>query len=431
MAAKTLCEAGLKVLALNPGRRMDPARDYRNHRQRYEMPFRGFGDPRTRDRRYHDENEYTEGLWEHDIPYTTGPGTEYEWLRVKVTGGKANFWGRSSPRFGDIDFRAASLDGVDVDWPITYEEIAPYYSRIERYVGVASTVQGRPANPDGEYLPPMRFRCLDHILKRGADCVGVPYLPDRIAQLTRSHGRHPQCHYCGECGSGCDTGSFFSPTWFTIPDAERTGSLELRTNAIVRHVTVDDRGNANGVAYVDRDSRQEVEVRARTVVLAASCLETAHIMLNSTSGRWPAGIANGSGQLGRNLCDHLYGSAAYGYLPQLVGREFPDNVSASTIAWKPRWQNLDNRVRSASSSVTPCTRAAASASSRAISAASRDSAPRSSSRSSGTIPRRSASRSRRHRSRASTTTSTSIQRSGIRSAFPPYASTSAGDRTSS
>jgi choline dehydrogenase-like flavoprotein len=343
MAAKTLCEAGLRVLALNPGRRLEPARDYRNHKARYEMPFRGFGDPRTKNVRYHDESEHTEGLWEHDIPYTTAPGTEYEWLRVKVTGGKANFWGRSSPRFGDIDFRAASRDGVDVDWPVTYDEIAPYYARVERYIGVASTRQDRPSNPDGEYLPPMQFRCLDHILKQGADRVGVPYLPDRIAQLTRPHGEHPPCHYCGNCSDGCDTGSFFSPTWFTIPDAERTGRLELRTNAIVRHVLVDDRGHANGVAYVERDTRREVEVRARAVVLAASCMESAHIMLNSRSTRWPDGIANGSGQLGRNLCDHLYGTAAYGCLPQLVGREpFPDNVSASTIAWMPRWQNLDN-----------------------------------------------------------------------------------------
>jgi choline dehydrogenase-like flavoprotein len=189
----------------------------------------------------------------------------------------------------------------------------------------------------------MRFRCLDYILKAGADRVGVPYLPDRIAQLTRPHAEHPPCHYCGNCSSGCDTGSFFSPTWFTLPDAERTGRLELRTNAIVRHVLTDDRGYANGVAYVERDTRRDVEVRARAVVLAASCMETAHIMLNSRSDRWPDGIGNRSGQLGRNLCDHLYGTAAYGCLPQLVGREpFPDNVSASTIAWMPRWQNLEN-----------------------------------------------------------------------------------------
>lgn len=341
MAIKTLCEAGLKVVALNPGRRVDPARDFRNHRQRYEMKFRGFGDPKTRHIRYHDENEYTEGLWEHDVPYTTAPGTEWEWLRVKVTGGKVNFWGRSSARFGDIDFRAASLDGFDVDWPVTYEEIAPYYSRVERYMGVASTVQRRPSNPDGEYLAPMPFRCLDRILQKGAERVGVPYLPDRIAQLTRPHNGHPACHYCGDCSSGCDTGSFFSPPWFTLPDAERTGNLELRTNAIARHITVDRNGRATGVAYVERDTKREAEVRARTVVLAASCLETARIMLNSRSRQWPTGIANASGQLGRNLCDHLYGTSASGYLPQLVGRpSVPDNVSNSTIAWMPRWQNL-------------------------------------------------------------------------------------------
>ena len=344
MAIKTLCEAGLRVLALNPGRRVNPAKDFRGHRQRYEMKYRGFGDPKTRHIRYHDETEYTEGLWEHDIVYTTAPGTEWEWLRVKVTGGKANFWGRSSPRFAEIDFRAASLDGFDVDWPLTYEEIAPYYSRVERYIGVASTVQNRPSNPDGEYLPPMKFRCLDYILAAGAERLGVPYLPDRIAQLTVPHGGHPRCHFCGDCGSGCDTGSFFSPPWFTLADAEKTGRLELRTNAIARNVLVDDRGMAKGVAYIDRDTRQEVEVFAKTVVLAASCLETTHIMLNSKSRHWPTGIANSSGQLGRNLCDHLYGTSASGFLPQLVGRPpFPDHVSASTIAWMPRWQNLKNQ----------------------------------------------------------------------------------------
>jgi choline dehydrogenase-like flavoprotein len=101
--------------------------------------------------------------------------------------------------FGDIDFRAASLDGYDVDWPITYGEIAPYYSRVERMIGVSSTVQNRPSNPDGEYLPPFNFRCLDHILQKGAEKIGVPYLPDRIAQLTENHEGHPACHYCGVC----------------------------------------------------------------------------------------------------------------------------------------------------------------------------------------------------------------------------------------
>ncbi len=343
MAIKTLCEAGLQVLALNPGRRVDPTKDFRGHRQSYQMQYRGFGDPKTRHIRYHDESEYTEGLWEHDITYTTAPGTEWEWLRVKVTGGKCNFWGRSSARFGDIDFKAASLDGFDVDWPITYEEIAPYYSRVEKYMGVASTVQKRPSNPDGEYLPPIKFRCCDHILQKGAEKIGVPYLPDRIAQLTVAHNGHPACHYCANCSSGCDTGSFFSPPWFTLPDAEKTHKLELRTNAIAKNVLVDKNRLAKGVAYVDRNTKQEIEVYSRAVVLAASCLDTAKIMLNSKSRDWPTGIANSSGQLGRNLCDHLYGSSAYGYLPQLQGQPSrPDNISRSTVAWMPRWQNLNN-----------------------------------------------------------------------------------------
>jgi choline dehydrogenase-like flavoprotein len=339
MAIKTLCEAGLKVLALNPGKRTNPAKDFRNHRQRYETKYRGFGDPR--ELHYNCETEYTPGLWEHDITYTNAPGTGWIWNRVKVTGGKCNFWGRSSARFAEIDFKAATLDGAGVDWPITYEEIAPFYTRVERYIGVASTVQNRPSNPDGEYLPPVPFRCADFILQKGAEKLGLPYVPDRSAQLTVAHNGHPKCHYCGNCTSGCDTGSFFSPTWFTIVDGEKTGKLELRVDAVVREVLVDENGHAKGVAYVDRNTKQEVEVYSRAVVLAASCLETAHIMLNSKSRHWPTGIANSSGQLGRNLCDHLYGTPARGYLPQLLGQPSrADNISEATISWIPRWQNL-------------------------------------------------------------------------------------------
>ena len=210
-------------------------------------------------------------------------------------------------------------------------------------MGVASTVQNRPSNPDGEYLPPLPWRCIDYIIQKGAEKIGLPYLPDRCAQLTVAHNGRPACHYCGNCGRGCDVGSFFSPTWFTIPDAEATKHLTLVTNALVRSVLVDQDGLATGVAYVDRATRREVEIRAKVVVLAASCVETAHIMLNSTSPHWPTGIANSSGQLGRNLCEHLYGSPGYGYLPQLLGQPAtPDNIADSTVAWMPRWQNLTN-----------------------------------------------------------------------------------------
>jgi choline dehydrogenase-like flavoprotein len=127
----------------------------------------------------------------------------------------------------------------------------------------------------------------DYILQKAAAKIGVPYLPDRIAQLTVPHNGHPPCHYCGNCTSGCDTRSFFSPTWFTIPAGEQTGRLELRTNPSAKNVLVYENGQVKGVAYIDRDSKQEVEVYARAVVMAASCLETAHIMLNSKSRTWP------------------------------------------------------------------------------------------------------------------------------------------------
>jgi choline dehydrogenase-like flavoprotein len=344
MAIKTLCDAGLKVCALNAGRRLEPAKDFRNHRMPWEMKYRGFGDPKKRAQSYgYMDNEYVDGIWEHEITYTTAPGTKWMWPRCYAVGGKTNFWGRSSARFGDIDFRAASRDGNDVDWPVSYDEIAPFYTRVENMIGVASTVQNRPSNPDGSYLPPFNFRCFDRILEKGAERVSVPYLPDRIAQLTVAHEGHPPCHFCGNCTTGCDVGAFFSTPWFLLPKAEATGNLELRTNAVARSILVDETGQASGVAYVDRNSRQENEVYGRAVVVAASCVESARIMLNSKSRHWPTGIANSSGQLGRNLCDHLYGTSASGYLPQLLGQpSFPDNVSESTISWMPRWQNLKN-----------------------------------------------------------------------------------------
>jgi choline dehydrogenase-like flavoprotein len=343
MALKTLCEAGLSVCALNSGRRLDPAKDFRNHKQPYDMPYRGFGDPRKRDAYYHIENEYSEGLWEHGIAYTTAPGTRWEWPRCHAVGGKTNFWGRSAARMGDVDFKAASLDGFDVDWPVSYADVAPFYSRVERMIGVASTVQHRPSNPDGEYLPPMKLRCLDYILQRGCASVGIPYLPDRLAQLTVPHEGHPPCHYCGNCTEGCDTGSFFSTPWFLLPPAEKTGRLDLRTNAVVRGILPGRNGRARAVSYVDRATRQETEVEGRLIVVAASCVESARILLNSGCPQWPDGLGNSSGELGKNLCDHLYGTTANGYLPQLVGQPpRPDNVSASQVVWMPRWQNLEN-----------------------------------------------------------------------------------------
>ena len=265
MAIKTLCDAGLKVCALNSGRRLDPAKDFRNHRQPYDMKYRGFGDPKKRDAYYHIENGRGRPVSGSTAsrtprrPARAGSGRAVTRSAAKPTSGAV------PPRaMGDIDFRCATVDGgYDVDWPVTYDEIAPYYSRVERMIGVASTVQGRPSNPDGEYLPPMKLRCFDHILKSGCDKRGVPYLPDRLAQLTVAHEGHPACHYCGNCTEGCDTGSFFSTPYFLLPSAEKSGNLDLRTNAVASHILVDVNGKARGVSYVDRRTKRHVEVSGR------------------------------------------------------------------------------------------------------------------------------------------------------------------------
>src|ERR1043166_2661019 len=239
-AIKLLCEAGLKVAALNSGPRIIPARDFRGHRQKYDLKYRGFGDPKIRakypapwNQMEEHGGEFTEGpkLWEHEIAYTNAPGSNWVWTRCKATGGKAKFWGRSACRFGDVDFKAASYDGFDIDWPVDYAEMAPWFTRAERYMGVASTIQNRPSNPDGEYLPQMPFRCIDYIFQKAGEKIGVPYLPDRCAQLTVAHNGHPACHYCGNCTRGCDVGAFFSPTWFSIPDAEHTKNHVGEKNA--------------------------------------------------------------------------------------------------------------------------------------------------------------------------------------------------------
>lgn len=344
IAIRTLAEAGLKVCALNGGRKLDRSKDYRNHRQPYDMEFRGFNNPESA--KYacgFMDNEYGKDLWERDLVHTTAPGTKWFWPKLLVEGGKTNFWGRSSARFADMDFRAASRDGVDVDWPVSYEEIAPYYSRVEKMIGVSSTKQNRPSNPDGEYLPAFNFRCLDKVVEATCNKIGLPYLPDRIAQLTEDHAGFPKCHFCGNCGNGCEAGSFYSTPWRMIPQALATGNVDLRYNAFVKNVIADENGRARGVTYIDRTTKKEIQVFAKAVILAAGNSETTRIMLNSKSARYPNGIANSSGQLGKNLCDQLYGTTVYGALPQLKGADvFPDSVSDNTIGWLPRWQNLKN-----------------------------------------------------------------------------------------
>ena len=356
MAAKELTERGFQVLVLEAGPMIDPLRDFNMNKFAYESMYRGLwrpGQKQTEQWMQDTAGEFSSHFYVKDTenPYTTDPGKPFTWVRARIVGGKTLHWGRLSWRFSDLDFKAASQDGFDVDWPIDYKEIAPYYDKAEEWIGVSGNKDGLWWQPDGNYLPPMALTCGDQILKSATEKLGWKLIQPRVAMLTqvkdhhRKYGR-AQCHYCGSCGNGCSVGAMFNSLSSTLPAAAVTGRMVLRPNSIVRHITVDpDTGKARGVAVVDRLSRQELEFTAKVVIVAASTLESTRILLNSTSSAHPKGLGNSSGVLGRYLVDHFGGTGAAGYLPMLAGREPVNEDGKSSGIFIPRFRNLDARTK--------------------------------------------------------------------------------------
>ncbi|MBI1788275.1 MAG: GMC family oxidoreductase [Acidobacteria bacterium] len=317
MAAYKLSKAGLKVLLLEAGPDKDPRRENFHHKMPFDLALRGAMSPQERDRYRLNKsaNVYNKHVMMEDAeePYSTPPGKPFTWVRSRVVGGKTLHWGRFSLRFSDLDFQAASRDGYGVDWPIRYAEIAPYYDFVERLIGVAGTREGLPQLPDGVFQPAVPLRCGEHQLRQGCEKLGLHLIPARVAVVTRPDFSRPKCHYCGYCGRLCCTGSMFSTRVSLIPMAAATGNLTLRPNSMVRVVLADKEGRARGVAFVDRLTRKEYEVAARVVVLGASCLESTRLLLNSRLG-------NSSGELGRNLCEHIMAAKISGFAPRLAGK---------------------------------------------------------------------------------------------------------------
>ena len=350
--AKHLTEAGLRVAVLEAGRKLDPARDYSEHKQPWEMPLRG----RRLSWREHVEeqpiqskvfqcDEYSHHLFIKDTehPYTTAPDKPFYWIRGRHVGGKSITWGRQSYRLSDLDLRAASRDGYGEDWPIGYAELAPYYDRVEEFVGVSGQAEGLPQLPDGQFLPPMQLSCGEQLLRKAVrDAFGRTVTIGRTAILTRELNGRPPCHYCGPCWRGCSTGSYYSSPASTLPAAEKTGRLELIPNAVVSHLEVDGAGKVRGVYFVDRVTRAHGEVKGNVVVLCASTLESTRILLNSRSNRYPGGLANSSGILGHYLMDHVMGGGASGVLPMLGG--VPDTrANRPNGIYIPRFRNVTER----------------------------------------------------------------------------------------
>jgi choline dehydrogenase-like flavoprotein len=238
----------------------------------------------------------------------------------------------------DYDFKAASHDGYGEDWPISYADLAPYYDKVERFVGISGRKEGFETLPDGQFLPPMAFSCGEEMMKEHADRMGMPMTIGRVAVNTVKHGGHLACHYCGPCYRGCKAGSYFSAPARTLPVAEATGRFTLITNAIVRQVITDNVGLASGVVYVDKDTKTDHEVNAKTVVLCASTLESTRILLNSA----PGGMANSSGVLGHYLMDHLFATGASGELPSRKGVK-PELGQRPNGIYITRFQNVHDK----------------------------------------------------------------------------------------
>lgn len=247
-------------------------------------------------------------------------------------------WGRQSYRHSDLDFKAASHDGYGVDWPLSYADLAPYYDKVERFVGISGQAEGAAHFPDGQFLPPMPMTCAEKQFRDAMKKRGRLATIGRSAVLTREHNGRAACHWCGPCNRGCVTYSYFSSPFTTIAAARATGNLTLITDAVASHVTMDRAsGRAAGVAYIDRLSRAPREVRAKRVVLCASTLESTRLLLNSA----PGGLANSSGALGRYLMDHMYGGQADGRMEGLEGRPWYGPPRRPNGIFVPRFRNLD------------------------------------------------------------------------------------------
>ncbi len=326
-AAKELTERGLRTLVLEAGRPIDPRADYVMTRQPWELKYRGLRDPeRQRRERPVQRTCYACDEWSEEFfvrddqnPYTTGPGEDFLWIRSRQVGGRSIVWGRQVYRWSDLDFEANARDGHGVDWPIRYADIEPWYDHVERFIGVSGQAEGLAHLPDSRFLPPMDLNCAERVVREG---VARAYGGERVltigrcAILSADHNGRKACHYCGTCERGCTTHSYFSSLAATLPAASATGNMTLRPYSVVHSVTVDPRsGRASGVHVIDAQTHEDVEFRADLVFLCASALESTRILLNSKTERWPDGLANSSGQLGRNLMDHTMGGGAEGVIP--------------------------------------------------------------------------------------------------------------------
>lgn len=312
MAAYQLTKAGADVLMLEAGDWFD-SEDFAMFAWPYESPRRGA----PTDRQPFGAFDAAFGGWEVEgEPYTTTNGTNFEWFRSRMLGGRTNHWGRIALRFGPDDFKGKSADGHGDDWPISYEDVSPYYDKIDRLIGRFGTNEGIPNSPGGIFQPPPEPRCYELLVKQACNGLNIPIIPSRLSILTEPLNGRAACHYCSQCNRGCATHSNFSSPSVLLPPALETGNLKIVTQAMARKVTYKD-GKATGVSYINKKDKKEYKVRAKVVVLGASACESARLLLNSKSTDFPNGLANSSGVMGKYLMDST-GTSVAGLIPKLI-----------------------------------------------------------------------------------------------------------------
>ena len=335
MAAYMLANQGLKVCLLEAGADYDPAKNITQLKNPWESPRRGAS---TKFRPFGD---FDASYWGWDIegePYTKAAGTQWDWWRARMVGGRTNHWGRISLRFGPKDFKRKSIDGLGDDWPIGYDDVKPFYDRIDKLIGVFGTNEGLPNDPDGIFLPPPKPRLHELFIKNSAAKVGVPVIPSRLSILTQKiNEERGQCFYCAQCNRGCTVYGDFSSSSVLVRPAVKTGNVDLITGAMAREVLTNSEGLATGISYVNKLDLKEYQVKGRAVILAASACESSRLLLNSKSQRHPNGLANSSNVVGKYLHDST-GTAMGGILPQLFGRKrYNEDGVGGMHVYSPWW----------------------------------------------------------------------------------------------
>jgi choline dehydrogenase-like flavoprotein len=350
-AAKQLTEAGLKVLMIERGRKIEHQVDYATETKApWEMPFRGVGDEERYRREFPVQmlnrhfTEFTEGHFVNDAqnPYSTAEGTDFTWFRSYNLGGRSLTWGRQTYRWSDYDFIANKRDGHGTDWPIRYADISPWYDLVEEFIGVSGAAEGLKQLPDGKFQPPMALNVVEQHVRQAIS----QRWPERrltigrTANLTQEKEGRSKCQFRSICARGCSYGAYFSTQSSTLPAAMKTGRLTVITDAIVEAVEYDPRTKrATGVRFVDANSKKRTRASARLVFLNAGAFNSVHVLLNSATEAMPNGLANSSGVLGTHIMDHANTLSAIALMPGFEEHTTFGNRPTGVVI--PRYRNLD------------------------------------------------------------------------------------------